>query len=178
MYTYIYKTKQSLSVLENVFPGILMHICSNQTWKKRTLLYLWRHRLLCPRIFLANLIHQCDQASSLFTNLCLEEHKMNHNKEKMQNVHSGIEQWFKILLPSGKSDPSWRLLSGDEAVEKWALKKSNINACLILENSWPLSCWFVSWANQPGTMECWTGFVWCFFYFQWGFVCVCLLPMW
>lgn len=142
-----------------------MHICSNQTWKKRILLHLWMHRLLCPKISLANLIHQCDQASSLLTNLCLEEHKTNHYKEKMQNVHSGIEQWFKILLPSGKPDPSWRLLSGDEAAEKWALKKSKVKAWLILENSRPLSCWFVSWANQPGTMECWASIIWCFFFF-------------
>lgn len=61
---------------------------------------------------------------------------------------------IQILLPSGKPDPPWRLFSGDEAVEKWALKKSKVNACLILENSWPLSCWFAGWANQLGTMEC------------------------
>lgn len=74
----------------------------------------------------------------------------------------GYWAMIQILLPSGKSDPPWRLFSGDKAVEKWALKRSKVNAYLILENSWPtsLALWNAELVLSGG------------FFFHWGCVCV------
>lgn len=131
--------------------------------KKRTLLHLWMHRLLCPRVFLANLIHQCDQASFFYLLICvLKSIKWTIVKRKCRTY-----AW--VLSNDSNSTSQWETRSTLEVIlrgrgcRKVGFEKvkgkcmSHIRKLL---------------ANQLGTMECWAGIIWRIFFFHWGCVCV------